>query len=263
MTYIITPDMLDMSNAKPCISCAQKFIIPIPAYADGGEPLVYPAGENKGQPIIDWQGKTIGDRGLVFNNDKDGVVQAALGNGQAIVIINQVGREQAAALALRIESLGGDPSSFTIEQTKEVLAHAREIGLGDQYNSDRSFMRSKLTPVSDLGGYGLFKRDDRDLCQAVIMGFSGLFLGPAGEPQPFVPGDAIVAQPDGSGGASFRKVDGHVFSQTYTAENGAAFDMASAIVPDPGNSLLDGLAQIRSRKAPAETATPSGPKQTP
>lgn len=214
---------LDFSKAIPCISAAQKFVLPVPAFEGGGEPLVFPAGHPKaGEPIVDWRGVAVGERGLVFHNDKDRVVQAARGDGEAIVIINQVDRSQAMALREKIAAIGANPAAFSLEQTHAALNAARQMGLGDQYNSDQGFMKSKLTAVVDFGGWGLFKRDDRDLCHALIMRESGLFAGPAGEPQPFEPGDAIVAQPDGQGGRSYRKIDGEVFLQTYRAPDGSA-----------------------------------------
>ena len=106
------------------------------------------------------------------------------------------------------------------------------------------------------GGYGLFKRDDRDLCQAVVMDKAGDFAGPAGEPQAFAIGDVIVAQPDGKGGNSFRKVDGEVFRQTYTAPNGLPVGFSKC--PTDG---LDSLAAKRAiPKSPESTAKPTAPK---
>jgi hypothetical protein len=63
--------------STPVISNAQKFVIPVPAFVQGGEPLVYPQSyEKAGQPILDYTGKPLGDRGLVFFNGKDKSWQA-------------------------------------------------------------------------------------------------------------------------------------------------------------------------------------------
>ena len=85
------------------ISNAQKFIIPVPAFGRSGEPLVYPLISDKaGQPILDYTGKPVGDRGLVFFNGKDNSWQAVLGDGEGVVIINEVTREQATKLYQQI-----------------------------------------------------------------------------------------------------------------------------------------------------------------
>ena len=36
--------MLDFNNGADVVSGAQKFILPVPKFKDGGEPLVYPKG---------------------------------------------------------------------------------------------------------------------------------------------------------------------------------------------------------------------------
>jgi hypothetical protein len=87
---------VDATTATPVISSAQKFIIPVPVLAGGGEPLRYPAGHEKaGAQILDFEGKPIGERGLIFFNDKDNTVQAVAGDGEGVVIINEVTLEQA------------------------------------------------------------------------------------------------------------------------------------------------------------------------
>ena len=86
-------------HSTSVISSAQKFIIPVPAFVQGGEPLVYPQGyEKAGQPILDYTGKPVGDRGLVFFNGKDKSWQAVKGDGEGVIIINEVTQEQARKL---------------------------------------------------------------------------------------------------------------------------------------------------------------------
>ena len=86
-------------SSTAVISNAQKFIIPVPAFKDGGEPLIYPKNQPKaGQTITDYQGKPIGKNGIVFFNFKDQSVQAAAGDGKGVIIINEVTQEQAEKL---------------------------------------------------------------------------------------------------------------------------------------------------------------------
>src|SRR5262245_37627986 len=97
----VTADQLklDDTSGTAVISSAQKFIIPVPAFGSTGEPLRYPASHEKaGQPIVDFEGKRIGERGLVFFNDKDKTVQAVAGDGDGVIIINEVTEQQAERL---------------------------------------------------------------------------------------------------------------------------------------------------------------------
>lgn len=221
---IYRAEELDMSKAVKVISSAQKFILPIPQLSDG-EALVYPSGtKNKtgelieGQPIADWQGKPIGDSGVVFFNAKDQAVQAVKGDGTGVIIINEVTEDQAAALTAKVHELAGSPEGLSLPQIKEVLATAAGIGLKDMYNSDRGFVQSKMTPVGNLGadGFGLHKRDDRDICLAVRLTGQGEFIGPAATPQQFENGAVIVQQGD-----KFRLVQSDVFERTYRQASNA------------------------------------------
>jgi len=217
----------DPASSTSVISSAQKFIIPVPAF--GGEALVYPKGDDKsGKPILDYEGKPIGERGLVFFNAKDKSRQAVAGDGQGVIIINEVTQEQADQLHQKIQGAQQDPNKLTLNQLKQVLEFAREeLGLGDMYNSTRSFVKEKMTPVAtDLlpqaGGaeiepYGLKKRDDRDVCHAVYIPGKFVFEGPAATPQVFEDGGVIVEQ-----GGQFRGVQPEIFMRTYRLQDGRA-----------------------------------------
>jgi hypothetical protein len=218
---------LDRDSGTPVISSAQKFIIPVPAFRDGGEPLVYPKGDQKaGQPILDYEGKAIGRKGLVFFNAKDRSRQAVAGDGRGVIIVNEVTPEQASRLDEKIRSLQPDPGLLTLAQLKEVLDFARDqLGLGDVYNSDREFIAAKMTAVAAIEPpringrmiepYGLMKRDDRDLCYAVHIPGKFVFEGPAASPQVFDNGGVIVRQGD-----AFRGVQPDIFLRTYRMEDG-------------------------------------------
>jgi len=213
----IAAEDLDFSNESlKVISSAQKYIIPVPALPGGGEPLVYPEGHEKaGQQIADWQGNPIGDRGIVFFNGKDKSVQAVPGDGNGVIIINQVDEKQAAKLGLKMK-LCGEP--VTADKLKSLLGFAREnMGLGDMYNSDRGFVAAKMTSAGPAGpnGAGLFKRDDRDICLAVRLEGKGEFQGPAATPQVFDDGAVIVKQ-----GNDVRLVQPQIFLETYRNADG-------------------------------------------
>ena len=214
----ITPE-----TGTPVISSAQKFVIPIGKLPSGGEELKYPGGDVRaGDPICDYKGEPIGERGVVFFNYKDMAFQAVPGDGTGVIILNEVTKQQAQALEAKISSLATTPSRMTLEQIKEVLGFARdELGLKDAYNSSVDFINSKMTPVSSdrksgKSPYGHMKRDDRDICYAVFVPGQFAFDGPSLTPQIFESGGVIVKQGD-----SLRGVQPEIFDRTYTLSNGA------------------------------------------
>ncbi len=207
-----------MSKAAKVISAAQKFILPIPALSDG-EPLVYPSGTQdrdgnsiEGKPITDWEGKPIGETGVVFYNGKDRSVQAVKGDDTGVIIFNEATEEQARTLMGRVVELAGTPQALNQPAIQAVLATAGAIGLTDRYNSDRGFIQSKMTPMGNLGAdcFGLYKRDDRDICLAVRLDGKGVFIGPAATPQIYDDNAVIVQQ-----GNDFRLIQPREFERTY------------------------------------------------
>jgi hypothetical protein len=206
-TYTRSDIDLSEGHSLPVISTAQKFVIFIPPLEGGGEPLVYPSGhKNAGKPIVDWEGKPIGERGILFFNPTDRSVQAVAGDGTGVVIINQVTADQAAAISGHHGGL------------KETLAYAWEaFGLADAYNSDTETVRTTMNPVGHAGGgSGRYARDGKDICRAVRLTGSGEFLGPAASPQKFSDGAVIVQQ-----GSAVRLVQPGVFRNTYTHPDGS------------------------------------------
>lgn len=218
---------LDMSSAAKVISAAQKFILPIPALSDG-EPLVYPSGTKdrngdsiEGKPIVDWQGKPIGESGVVFYNGKDQTVQAVAGDNTGVIIFNEATEEQARTLKKKAIELAGTAEALTHADIQAVLAAASAMGLVDRYNSERAFIQSKMTPMGSLGAdcFGLYKRDDRDICLAVRLDGRGVFIGPAATPQIYDDGAVIVRQGD-----DFRLVQPREFERTYRLADNSPID---------------------------------------
>jgi hypothetical protein len=215
----------DPDRSTAVLSSAQKFIIPVPAF--GGEPLVYPEGHDKsGQKILDFEGRPIGERGVIFFNDKDQSVQAVAGDGEGVVIVNEVTADQAGKLHQKIGGFNPDPNALTLSQLKQVLDYARtELKLGDMYNSTRAFVREKMTPAvngeaprangKEIEDYGFKKRDDRDICRAVYVPGAFVLEGPAATAQIFEDGGVVVEQ-----GGEIRGVQPEVFVRTYRLLNG-------------------------------------------
>jgi len=213
--------------STPVISNAQKFILPIPAWGESGEPLVYPASyEKAGQPILDYEGKPVGERGIVFFNGKDQSWQAVKGDGEGVIIINEVTPEQAQALYRKVREFQPDPNNLTLEQMKQVLAFAQnDMGLVDVYNSSRSFVKENMTPAianevpklngKEIEAYGFKKRDGRDINQAIYISGAFTFVGPAASPQEFKNGGVIIEQ-----GGKMRGVQPDIFVRTYKLSDG-------------------------------------------
>ncbi|MBO0932541.1 hypothetical protein [Fibrella aquatilis] len=212
--------------STPVISKAQKFIIPVPAFGAKGELLIYPEEQPKaGQPILDYKGNPIGERGIVFFNEKDQSWQAAPGDGQSVIIINEVTQKQAEKLYHRIYDLQLSLDELSITQLKQVLDYAKqELELKDMYNSTRSFIQEKMTPVSsgkrtpagEDDVYGFKKRDDRDVNQAIYIPGAFLFEGPAASPQQFTRGGVIIEQ-----NGTTRGIQPGIFMRTYTLADGS------------------------------------------
>ena len=235
---VVTVDPEDLQfgdgASTPVISKAQKFVIPVPAFEDGGEPLVYPADSSQaGNPILDYEGKPIGERGLVFFNQADQTVQAVAGDGEGVIIINEVTTDQADALHRHILTLNPDPAQLTLEQLRQALTFAQEdLDLGDMYNSNRSFIEENMSSIDTWAManndpqsdplYGFKKRDDRDIGQAVYIPGRFEFAGPAATPQLFENGGVIVQQQE-----EFRGVQPDVFLRTYSFSDGQPIAEAS------------------------------------
>ena len=230
----LNTEMLNFNNAIDVVSSAQKFIIPIPKCH--GEPLVYPEDVLKdgavkfkaGDPITDWQGKPIGSEGFVFKNAKDNAWQAVLTDGQGVIICNNVTQQQADAITFEIDDIGRNPDNWSINGIKQLVATIHSIGVDDTYNSDKAFVASKMQRMEATNTFnpgttiGLFRRDDRDVCQAIFVEGPGSFQGPAATPQEFgTQGAFIIKQGD-----SVRVVQPNIFMDTYRNKDGSAITAA-------------------------------------
>ena len=223
----------DFTSGTTVCSRAQKFIVPVGNYGNKGEPLVHPAGTVKdgedisGQPIVDYKGRPIGESGIVFGNPVDGATQAAPGDGESIIILNEVTVEQAETIARKVAEYAEDPMDLTLDQLKSVLRFAaEELGLGDQYNSKREFAEKNLSPVNANEQevnpyYGHKKRDERDLCSAYYVPGQFEFEGPAATPQQFQNGGVVLQHGD-----SVRGVQTAEFQRTYMLAGGGVINDA-------------------------------------
>jgi hypothetical protein len=233
----VRPGDLNFDDSAPVISSAKKFILPAPNFPDGGEPLVYPEGTKNakgedvgGKPLVDYKGDPIGDKGVVFFNPKDQSWEGVAGDGSGVVILNQLDEKQTQAVFDKVDSFGGDPTKLSIDQYKEVLSAATEAGANDLYHSDRGFIKSKMNPLESsstgIPEYGLFRRDDRDICQVLFLDGKGEFTGTATTHQ-FEDGAAIVRQANAKteGGFDYRLIQPEVFAETYSNKDGSKINL--------------------------------------
>jgi hypothetical protein len=227
----ITADQIDFGPqaSTPVVSDTLRFLLPVPAFGEAGEPLVSP---ETGEPFVDRDGKAITGRGLVFFNPDDRSWQAARGDGRGVVLFNPITSDQAERLAAKVSGFAADPNDLTLAQFKAVLDFARgELGIVSQYNTSRDYVASAMTPADPEGpipAYGLYRRNRQDLCQAVFVLGAGVFHGPAASPQRFGHGAVIVRH-----GAEVRLVQPVVFEATYKHADGRALKAADLAVQSP------------------------------
>jgi hypothetical protein len=177
-----------------------------------------------GKFIVDWEGNPIGKKGLVFFNKTDDAWQAVAGDGDGVLIMNQVEAAQAKLLHKAQQAMGR-PDDIDLEGLKSLLAYADEIGIDDIYNSNRRFITDNMTPVDSTqnvvnafgGVFGHMKRDARDISTAIYVEGPFQFQGPAATAQVFERGGILLRQGD-----SMRGVQPDVFRKSYRlAEDGA------------------------------------------
>lgn len=135
----------DFGRSLSVVNRTKRFILFVPALIHGGEMLVFPNSTLRaGQPIK--QG-----RGVVFYNGVDQAWQAALGNGEDTIVINDITAAQADALLAKQTVLRGQNTALNLDAIKKLLAFAKdELGILDFYNKRASSI-ARDTRVIDAG----------------------------------------------------------------------------------------------------------------
>ncbi len=180
-----------LDSAIPVRLAALSFIIPVPAGI--GQPMVYPRdiadqpAMRKGSPILNKKGQPKGT-GIVFENYADGAVQAARDDGQSVIIINGITRDQGTDLAGFYTSVNPVPGSMTGAQIRQTLDFAHKtLGLKDFFNGDRADVAGfeAVAKFSTDSAAGIFIRRSREERFALAGYGSGTYEGPASSPQTF------------------------------------------------------------------------------
>jgi hypothetical protein len=255
ITY--SKDDIDFSRARPVISVAQKFVIPVAAFEDA-DPLVYPSGtEHAGEPITGWQGNPVGEKGIVFFNEIDKAYQAAPADGCSVIIINEVTSEQAHDLQELVHELG-EPDNLSKSSLERVLAHARnDLRLVDIYNSTDKYVRAKMTPVGEgcAGNgrrpWGWHRRDGGYVSQAAFVGGPARFQGPAATPQQIPDEGGFIVRQDWEGKQNYHMVEARAMQRTYLNADGTPIDLRNfADAAKPSASSEEAPAGAWWRHAP-------------
>lgn len=132
-----------LKHSSPVYGKGRRFFLPISAKfgkPEIGEELVYSesAGERAGQHMKR-DGAVFG---IKFYNGIDKIEQAVVGNGEGVIVIGgEMTDEKAGLLQDKLDKLTdgtGDPEKLTLENVKDFLEYAKELGLTDIWNSRKS-----------------------------------------------------------------------------------------------------------------------------
>ncbi len=231
MSRVITADQIDFAphRSTPVVSDTLRFILPVPAFEDGGEPLEPPHGA---EPFRDRSGEPICGRGIVFFNPDDHCYEVARGDGECVIILSPITARQASRLAAKVSEFAADPNHLSLVQLKAVLHFAEhELEIAAQYNATRAFVASALiraAPFTGIDAFGLHRRSRLDVCYAVFVPGPGAFIGPAATPQKFDDGAVIVRH-----GEDVHLVQRPVFEATYKHASGRPVRVAHLAVQEP------------------------------
>ncbi len=231
MPRLITADQIDFGPkaSTPVVSDTLRFVIPVPAFEGGGEPLTPPKGA---EPFSDWAGKPITGRGVVFYNPDDRCYQAAHGDGSEVVIFGLITRREASQLAAETAKSASDPNRLTLPQFKALLDFAaHDLGQIAIYNAARASVENTMVRAgadTGIADYGLYRRSGQDLCDAVFVPGDGVFEGPAATPQTFTGGAVVVHQ-----GGDVHLVQTTSFEATYKHPDGRPIQVSELAVQSP------------------------------
>jgi len=240
MATIINKNEINFESGTAVVSVVKKFIIPVGKFEkeSGGESLVYPQGhKDAGQQILDYEKKPIGAKGIIHINRGESIA-AAPSDGQSVMIINSVKDEDAVRIKSKIDSLGGDPTTLSLAQFKEVLAYAKSLGYEDIYNSTHENHSKTFASTDELKtritGYSYGKRNDEVEVKAVFIPGDIQFVGEsraAGGVQNHPKGAMVIFNPKSPLGDQKRTVDVSEL-KTYSLPNGDPI-----VVDGPGANI--------------------------
>ncbi|MDM1020572.1 hypothetical protein QSV37_09720 [Acinetobacter sp. VNK23] len=209
----LKPD--DFQHGLKVVNRTKRFIIFVPALLHGGEALVFP-------PQSRYAGRQIKQgRGVVFYNGVDSAWQAAQGNGEDCIIINDITAPQAALLLEKYKALLGQNKNLNLQSIKTLLSYARqELNIVDFYNKRASSVLRDTKPIDESNPF-FMEVNKEEIHKALYIPQGFTFDGPV---QQVYPQGAIMV--------STRKrcwgVGTEVFLRGYRKiENGKEYSLTS------------------------------------
>lgn len=191
-------------------SKAQKWVFLIPKLAGAGlAPPAWPSGSGLSGPM-DLGPAWAGRPAVSFWNGADRVAQAAAADGTGAMMANAP--PKAAACALDEWARGiWESRAPGAQDIWSLRAAGSELGIEDWVSTDRIFVGSQLAQAGEPKPWGglMSRRPDR-LCELWILSSSGMFCGPAAQPQAFEEGDAVVRI-----GSSWSKIARFAWERDY------------------------------------------------
>lgn len=173
----------DFEHGLKVVNRTKRFIVFIPALLHGGEALIFPPqSRHAGQQIKS-------GRGIVFYNGIDSAWQAALGNGEDCIIINDISASQAALLLEKYHALLGQNKNLNLQSIKMLLSYAnQELHIIDFYNKRASSV-SRDTKIIDESNPFFMEVNKPEVHKALYIPYGFTFDGPV---QQIYPNGAVM-----------------------------------------------------------------------
>lgn len=173
----------DIERGLKVVNRTKRFILFVPALLHGGEALIFPSQSRySGQQIK--QG-----RGIVFYNGVDSAWQAALGNGEDCIIINDITSSQASLLLEKYHALLGQNKNLNLQSIKTLLSYAKqELNIIDFYNKRASSVL-RDTKIIDENNPFFMEVTKQEIHKALYIPHGFIFDGPV---QQVYPQEAVM-----------------------------------------------------------------------
>ena len=208
------------------VSDSARFVLPAPALAGGGEPLVRP----DGAPLLDGQGHAIEGRGFAWIDPDDQSWEVVRGDGDGAILFSPMTEAVAEAISARIAELADSPEQLSVDDLRAVIAFAiAQPGVRAAGATTRAYVAAAMIPAPGAtSGVGLHRRRADQVCRAVRVPGAGAFAGPAASPQLFENGAVLVKHGD-----SVRLVQTASFEATYRFLDGRPARASELPIQDP------------------------------
>lgn len=162
----------DLQHGLKVVNRTKRFIIFVPQLLHGGEALVFPhQSPRAGQSIKS-------GRGIVFYNGVDSAWQAAQGNGEDCIVINDITETQAQLLLEKYHKLLGQNKQLNLVSIKQLLCYAKEeLQIIDFYNK-RANSVQRDTQIIDPSNPFFMEVNKSELHKALYIPDGFQFDGP-------------------------------------------------------------------------------------